>query len=211
MTTNTTESTLLETTTKAEEAVAAASTRLDQAISASRQADEHLVLAALQLLCLSVQKDNPTAVAIELEWSDQGDFLSVCQLVDVVGEPVSWEDEDTLAWNFEGHTERHWATFMTADDRGSRFRLDIVDTLAALGSGPQPSCHDMVDRIDHVLARAEEIDAAWEVATVAEGDPVSKVWQADDDDRRDLALDAIEVLRSIRACCGVDEGAIPNG
>lgn len=182
--------------TPAEEDLAEADSWLSKALDAVRRADERLVLAALRLLCLQAQEDNPTAVTIELEWSDQGDFLSVYELVDVAGESIEWEDDSSLAWNFEGHTERYWAAFMTTHANGNRFHLDIIDTLAAIGA---PEASDLVSRVDQVLARSAEIDADWAAATVTDEDPLAKVWQADDDARRELSYDAVDVLREVRA------------
>lgn len=168
---------------------------LDRALDAARRADERLVLAALRLLCLRAHEDHPAEVTIELEWSDQGDFLSVCELVSD-GESIEWEDEGSLAVNFAGHSERHWAPFMTTNVQGSRFFLDIANTIAAIGAA---QASDLDTRVDTVLTQSAALDAAWGEATATDEEPLDKVWQADDGARRELSYVAVEVLREVRA------------
>ncbi len=183
-------------TTITTDEVEAAETWLDRALDAARRADERLVVAALRLLCLRAREEHPEASDVELEWSDQGDFLHVYGLTGSGGGAIEWDDYDGLAWNFEGHSERYWAPFMTNKPDGSRLYLDIAATIAA--TGPDVAA-DIVSRVEQVIARSEELDEAWAAATVKEGDPEAKVWQADDDARRELAYDAVEVLREVRA------------
>ena len=74
--------------------------------------------------------------------------------------------------------------------------LDITDTIAAIGAA---EASDLATRVDTVLAQSAAIDVAWAEATVTDEDPLDKVWQADDDARRELSYDAVEVLREVRA------------
>lgn len=130
-----------------EETLRTAEEWLDRALDAARRSDERLVLAALRLLCLRAREDHPGATTIELEWSDQGDFLSVCE-VGSDGASIEWEDEWSLAVNFAGHCERYWAPFMTTNAPGSRFYLDITNTIAAIGAA---EASDLATRVDTVL------------------------------------------------------------
>lgn len=66
----------------------------------------------------------------------------------------------------------------------------------------------LFNRIEDVLARAEQIDASWAevVAEVGESQcPPAKAWEADDDVRRDLAFTATGVLREVLALVAAGE------
>lgn len=57
---------------------------------------------------------------------------------------------------------------------------------------------DLRTRIQEVLDRADDVDATWAKANdKAEGCPTVKACQADDDARRSLSEDAVEILRCL--------------
>lgn len=90
----------------------AAAAELGRALDASRETDRALVHAALRALCLRVLDEQPTASTIVLEWSDQGAWLIVTDVLDPAGASLDWYDEAGIAVNLEGHTESIWKLFM---------------------------------------------------------------------------------------------------
>ncbi|MGL5825007.1 MAG: hypothetical protein ACRCY9_05640 [Phycicoccus sp.] len=110
----------------------AASVRVDQALEACYAAEAEVVAAALHLLVLRAREAHPTSVAVLLDWSDQGDFLDVRGLEGPDGAEIDWFDEESLGWNFGGHLEAGWMTFMLSPVREpaqGQFRLAIEQTL----------------------------------------------------------------------------------
>ncbi|WP_203338594.1 hypothetical protein [Nocardioides limicola] len=110
----------------------AASVRVDRALEACYAAEAEVVAAALHLLVLRAREAHPTSVAVLLDWSDQGDFLDVRRLEGLDGAEIEWSDEESLGWNFGGHLEARWMTFMSCQVREPAqgpFRLSIEPTL----------------------------------------------------------------------------------
>jgi hypothetical protein len=118
------------------------STLLDTALTTVWEAEAAAVELAIRLMCMRARDAAPTAAAVRLEWSDQGDFLTVLGVEDADGIELddAWHDEECLAWNFGGHTEARWLAFMVHDgpDRDTTrgtFRLPIDKTLEHFASG----------------------------------------------------------------------------
>ena len=112
--------------------VDAANARVDRALDACAKAEAEAVAAALHLMVLRAREYDTAAVAVRLSWSDQGDFLHVDGLDGPGGEDLDWYDEECLAWNFGGHLEARWLTFMQASTRETNrasFLLPIEPTL----------------------------------------------------------------------------------
>ncbi|MGH3352334.1 MAG: hypothetical protein ACRDPS_16820 [Nocardioides sp.] len=124
------------------EAIAAADARLAQAITAAHQADIELAKSAVHIIALQARDRFPAAWTVVLEWSDQGDHLTITGLAGVVGAPITpgedtWEafldDGDNYAANIEGHTEYIWLPYIRPLDgpRNSMdpYHLDIAKTI----------------------------------------------------------------------------------
>lgn len=113
-------------------ALTAASARMSRAMAACRAADEEGVLAALHLLALQVTDEHPTATTVVFLWSDQGDYLTVSELLTVDGDSIEWDDPDSLASMLGGREERLWAPFVEVDSEEPHetyFHLSIRQTL----------------------------------------------------------------------------------
>ena len=124
------------------EAIATTNARLERAITAAHQADIELAEAATRLIALQARDRFPTAWTVVLEWSDQGDHLSVAGLAGVSGELLTVDEEawnaflddgaDNCAANLAGHTEYIWLPYMRPLDRARNsidpYHLDILKT-----------------------------------------------------------------------------------
>ena len=113
-------------------ALTAASARMSRAVAACRAADEEGVLAALHLLVLQVTEEHPTAVTVVFLWSDQGDYLTVNELLTTAGDSIDWDDPDSLASMLGGREEHLWAPFVDVDPddpHEAHFHLPIRQTL----------------------------------------------------------------------------------
>lgn len=114
-------------------------TRLGRAIGAANLADDELVVAAVEHIVIQAIEDHPEAIAVWLEWSDQGDFLAVRSIVLVDGEEASWDNEevDNVACNLGGHVEWRWLPYVEPTDHETNranFRLPIRETIDRLAS-----------------------------------------------------------------------------
>lgn len=126
------------------EAIAATDARLERAITAAHQADIELAEAATRIVALQARQQFPSAWAVVLEWSDQGDHLSVSGLAGVAGERLTVDVEawnaflddgaDNCASNLAGHTEYIWLPYMRPLDRARNstdpYHLDILNTVS---------------------------------------------------------------------------------
>lgn len=73
------------------------SNRMQDAYDAFFRAAEHLALVALHDAATTVREECPEAVAMRIDWSDQGDYLEPCAYpLDADGEPI--EDDDREEW-----------------------------------------------------------------------------------------------------------------
>lgn len=105
---------------------------MSRAVAACRAADEEGVLAALHLLALQVTEEHPTAATVVFLWSDQGDYLTVNELLTAAGDPIDWDDPDSLASMLGGREEHLWAPFVDVDPHEphhTHFHLPIRQTL----------------------------------------------------------------------------------
>ncbi|SDL34186.1 hypothetical protein SAMN05428985_11536 [Nocardioides sp. YR527] len=122
------------------DAIAAADARLNRAITAAHQADIELAQSAVHLIALQARHRFPDAWTVVLEWSDQGDHLTLTGLAGVAGAPITPDEDawnaflddggDNYAANLEGHTEYIWLPYMRplAGPRNSTdpYHLDIL-------------------------------------------------------------------------------------
>lgn len=120
------------------ERIAAAARALDASLTKARAVEVELQQSALVLLCLQARAALPTAAAIVLEWSDQGDWLAVMHLVDQDGEDLEWFDEEAVAANLTGLNDYTWLPYMTKPagahwrNPADPFQLPIDRTLQLL-------------------------------------------------------------------------------
>lgn len=129
-------------------AIDAADARLNEAITAAHAADIELAQSAAHLLALRTREAFPTANLVMLEWSDQGDHLTLAGIADVTGTRLiddgpEWDAYmdacDGLASNLEGHTEYIWLPYMVQTDQvrnsADPFFLDVAATLREIKAG----------------------------------------------------------------------------
>lgn len=117
-----------------------ARTRLLHALVGSWAADVELSSAALHLMCLQIRQEHASAETAVFEWSDQGDWLHLVDVLDASGGSLDWYDHDCLAANFEGQAAGFWRPYMGAPAvwkyrlATDRFYLPISEALRAFGS-----------------------------------------------------------------------------
>lgn len=117
---------------------------LDQALADYRSANARCAYYSLRHLAEVIRAASPEATTLVLDWSDQGDHLS---LVDVIGyaENEDPEDEDCVAANLDPSNEYVWAPLVRDPDepRSRRnpgdYRFDIDAVLAATASEYDPN------------------------------------------------------------------------
>lgn len=115
--------------------------KLQEAYTAYRKANLIITQVSLITLARKARKAAPEAVFIRMEWSDQGDFLSILGVGTETGdddqelnnrqEVEDWRDDNThLAWNLSGDIKATWERYAPEND-GSTFDF-LIDKLLAI-------------------------------------------------------------------------------
>ena len=105
--------------------------------------------AVMSVFLLAVTARNmlsPDVTHVVLEWSDQGDFLSLQGAVNAAGEDVyedhedeeweaySEEAETSFAWNLGENCASSWQPFVNGSgSRRNQYLLDVDATIAQIG------------------------------------------------------------------------------
>jgi hypothetical protein len=126
--------------------------RLTAALAAYRQANATITSVSLALIGQRTLTAAPNATVLRLEWSDQGDYLTACDLPEV---ELDADTEDALdndlceyTYNLDGGSMSIWSEYGEWDghpDR-SRFVLDLACAATAADSNPVHAHLDAVAR-----------------------------------------------------------------
>jgi hypothetical protein len=107
--------------------------RLTKAIADYRDANARCAYYGLRALLLHIRKVSPEATTAVLEWSDQGDYLTVTGALDVNGQWIADDDTDwdeqSWASNLGGNNEATWVPL--ASVTLGTYYFDVERTLTA--------------------------------------------------------------------------------
>lgn len=121
---------------------------LDRANEEYRRGLENGAIMSVLLIATTARNMlSPEVTHIVLEWSDQGDFLTLTGARNAAGEDVyedheadEWEayDEEaetSFAWNLGENCASAWQPFVTDDPaRRNQYLLEVDATIAQIGS-----------------------------------------------------------------------------
>lgn len=115
---------------------------LMSAINTYRRANAECAYYALRLLALRVQQVLPQATTFVLDWSDQGDYLTVSAVLDSGGGDVEFDyeqepDPDMWAGNLSESNESTWLALCKPEP--------VDDTPRVMR--PSPTYHFVIDKV----------------------------------------------------------------
>lgn len=103
---------------------------LDKAVEDYRDANARCAHYTMLRLAELARAAFPQAKQLAFDWSDQGDFLNLVEVLDADGNDLDEDgdfDDETISWNLGSNNEHVWGKFMTGPD----YVADIDDILAA--------------------------------------------------------------------------------
>lgn len=120
-------------TTLTSQAMIDADAALVAAINTYREANARCAYYGLRLLALHAREVWPEATTLVLDWSDQGDYLTVTEVLGADGDSAYLgaalnNDPDPEGWagNLAGNNEDTWAPLADAEQSEFCFTIDKV-------------------------------------------------------------------------------------